>query len=212
VLAAGTAAAFGQKPNPQYYEPFTPLTKYKPPAARLKQNIPNPIPDGLTASAAGGASTKPATTAPVTTQPSATPAYFTGTPVYVTGGKAYKLSGDKKDLVDFDHESAKPYAWALAHDVRGAQQALGARGCTDCHSSNAPVFDGKVHSDTLLTGAVTTSTMNNLRREEGVAALSVFAMTYPMRPILIAIGYGCAIVLALVVVNHALRAVGVHRR
>jgi hypothetical protein len=74
------------------------------------------------------------------------------------------------------------------------------------------VFDGKVHSDTLLTGAVTTTTMNDLRREEGTAALSVFAMTYPMRPILIAIGYGCAIMLGLVVVNHALRAVGVRRR
>jgi hypothetical protein len=205
VMAAGTAAVFGQKPNPQALEPFVPLTKeqivqvlakletYKPPAARLKQGIPN------------------ATTQAATTQP-ATPPYFTGTPVYVTGGKAYKLSGDKKSLDEFVNDAAKPYAWALAHNVRGAGQALGARGCTDCHSAHAPVFDGKVHSDTLLTGAATTTTMNDLRRETGTAALSVFAWTYPMRPILVTIGYACAILLALIIMNYAVRAVGIRRR
>jgi hypothetical protein len=207
VLAAGTAQSFGQKPNPQYYEPFTPLTKdqivqvltkldtYKPPAARLKQNIP-----------------LAATTQAATAATQATPPYFTGTPVYITGGKAYKLSADKKSLADFDHDAAKPYAWPIAHDVRGAQQALGARGCTDCHAKSAPIFDGKVHADTLLTGAVTTSTMNELRNEHGAPALALFALTYPMRPILITIGYACTILLALIVLNYAMRATGLRRR
>jgi hypothetical protein len=205
VLAAGTAAAFGQKPNPQALEPFVPLTKeqivqvltkietYKPPAARLKQGIP-------------GATTQAATTQ------SSMPPYFTGTAVYVTGGKAYKLSADKKSLDEFANDAARPYAWALAHNVRGAGQALGATGCTDCHSASAPVFDGKVRSETLLTGADATTTMNDLRHESGTAALSAFAWTYPMRPVLVTICYACAILLALIVINYAVRATGVRRR
>jgi hypothetical protein len=210
VLAANTAADFGKKPNPQYFEPFEPLTKdqigqvlakldaYKPPAARLKQNIPN------------APATQPTTAA---TQP-AMPAYFTGTPVYVTGGKAYKLTADKKSLDTFDHPAAAPYAWAIGHNVRGAQQSLGATGCTDCHSTTAPIFDGKVHSDALLAGASSTLTMKNLRNEAGFAdaALGAFALTYPMRPILITIGYTCAIILLLIVLNHTMRAAGIVRR
>ncbi len=38
----------------------------------------------------------------------------------------------------------KPYTWALAHDVRPAAQALGVRGCTDCHAADAAFFFGQV--------------------------------------------------------------------
>jgi hypothetical protein len=37
---------------------------------------------------------------------------------------------------------AKPYLWALAHDVRPATQALGVHGCTDCHAGDAPIDAG----------------------------------------------------------------------
>ena len=41
-------------------------------------------------------------------------------------------------------EAAAPYTWPMAHDVRPARQALGAKGCTDCHSPDSAVQYGKV--------------------------------------------------------------------
>ncbi len=37
-----------------------------------------------------------------------------------------------------------PRVWPIAHDVRPAAQALGARGCTDCHAFDSPVFAGSI--------------------------------------------------------------------
>ncbi len=62
------------------------------------------------------------------------------TPVYVASGKVYRLAADGKSVEEFDHPAAEPYAWPLAHDVRPAAQALGAGGCTDCHSDSSPLF------------------------------------------------------------------------
>ncbi len=68
--------------------------------------------------------------------------YPDATPVYVAGEKVYAL-GDA-GLRTFEHPAARPYAWPIAHEVRPARQALGARGCTDCHSQNAPFSSAKV--------------------------------------------------------------------
>jgi nitrate/TMAO reductase-like tetraheme cytochrome c subunit len=38
-------------------------------------------------------------------------------------------------VVRQQHPAAEPYTWALAHDVRPAQQSLGAASCKDCHST-----------------------------------------------------------------------------
>jgi len=65
-----------------------------------------------------------------------------GEPVYVAGGKLYRVSGGQ--LAASDHESAKPYAWPFAHDVRSARQSLGAGGCTDCHSEKSGFFNARV--------------------------------------------------------------------
>ncbi|MCH9021714.1 MAG: hypothetical protein IID32_03005 [Planctomycetes bacterium] len=64
------------------------------------------------------------------------------TAVYVNGGLAHKLVDGK--ISSFEHSSAKPYTWSLAHDVRGAGQSLGIRGCTDCHADDVPFFFGQV--------------------------------------------------------------------
>ncbi|MCH9023093.1 MAG: hypothetical protein IID32_10075, partial [Planctomycetes bacterium] len=64
------------------------------------------------------------------------------TAVYVNGGSAQKLVDGK--VVSFEDSSAKPYTWPLAHDVRGAGQSLGMRGCTDCHADDTPFFFGQV--------------------------------------------------------------------
>lgn len=68
-----------------------------------------------------------------------------GEPVYVSGGKMYRLVDGK--LSASEHESAKPYAWPFAHDVRPARQALGAGGCTDCHSEDSGFFSATVTAD-----------------------------------------------------------------
>ncbi|MGE0759656.1 MAG: hypothetical protein AB7O38_21755, partial [Pirellulaceae bacterium] len=66
-----------------------------------------------------------------------------GEPVYVAGGKAFRLAWDGT-LDEFDHPGARPYAWKLAHDVRPARTALGARGCVECHAAGTPLFRGRV--------------------------------------------------------------------
>ena len=44
--------------------------------------------------------------------------------VYVTGGRAYKRKAGGNDLEAFDNDAAKPYSWALAHDVRRVDAIL----------------------------------------------------------------------------------------
>jgi hypothetical protein len=209
VLAAGTAKSLGQKPNPQDDPPMTPLKKeeiievldklaaFTPPKPKALAAKPTTKPTtGATTSAAAPAATQPAT-----------PAYYTGEPVFVTGGKAFKRKAGGTDLEEIDTPAADPYAWPLAHDVRGAQQALGARGCTDCHSSGAPIFDSTVSSAALFTGANSSTPMHEMRGEP-IGALSAFAGTYFLRSILIATGYTCATILLLVLISYGGRAVG----
>jgi hypothetical protein len=207
VLAAGTAKALGQKPNPQDDPPMTPLKKEE--IIEVLDKLAAFTPPKPKTPVAAKPTTKPATTAaaaPAATQP-ATPAWYTGEPVFVTGGKAFKRKAGGKDLEEIDTPASDPYAWPLAHDVRGAQQALGARGCTDCHSSGAPIFDSTVSSTALLASAVSTTPMHEMRGEP-MGALSAFAGTYFLRSILIATGYTCATILLLVLISYGGRAVG----
>lgn len=229
VLAAGTGSVFGTKPGPLEDPPFQTLTKEQilqvleklatakaptkvQPAAQVMGAEPpahKPAKPTATAPASVPASAPTtAATAPAATQP-AVPPQFTGEPIYITGGKAYKRGGkDNKELVAFDHDAAKPYSWAIGHNVRSAQQALGAiKGCVDCHAFGAPVFESKVESDALLASATTTAKMHQMRGE-GLGALAAFAATYPMRPILVGTGYICAVLLALLLLTYATRAIG----
>ncbi len=156
--------------------------------------------------ASNKAATKPAATGAASAP--ATPLWYTGEPIFITGGKAYKRLNGK--LVAFEEnskatEAADFYAWPLAHDVRGAQQALGARGCTDCHASGTPMFESKVSTVSLLNGASTTSTMKDLRGEP-TGALEAFALTYPMRPMLMWTGFTCAGILLIIVIYYFGRA------
>jgi len=64
-------------------------------------------------------------------------------PVYVAGGKLYQLDEKQQAVVTSKHKAAEPYAWALAHDVRPARWSLGAKGCTECHAPDAPIFYSK---------------------------------------------------------------------
>ena len=71
-----------------------------------------------------------------------------GEPVYLSGGKLFRLK--ENTLVSSEHAAARPYVWPLAHDVRPAQQSLGAAGCGDCHTTDSAFFFGKVDVDTAV--------------------------------------------------------------
>jgi len=63
--------------------------------------------------------------------------------VYVSDNRVYYSSKEFKDLPKEDFE-ATPYAsvYKFSHDVAPAKAALGAKGCTDCHSEKSNFFNG----------------------------------------------------------------------
>jgi len=65
---------------------------------------------------------------------------------YISGGRLFILDGEGA-LVPVEHPAAGPVLWPLGHQVRPAQQSLGANGCTDCHSERSPFFFGRVTAD-----------------------------------------------------------------
>jgi hypothetical protein len=78
--------------------------------------------------------------------------------VFVSGGVGYVRDGDTaikpldgKELFG----AAEPYAWPLAHNVRSAQQSLGATGCTACHSDGGAMFQASVTPVGVLPGQQT---------------------------------------------------------
>jgi hypothetical protein len=72
-----------------------------------------------------------------------------GPAVYIAGGKLHRLDAAGRVRAE-DHAQAQPYLWPLAHDVRPASQALGAKGCEECHSTDAALFFGNVAVDSPL--------------------------------------------------------------
>lgn len=67
-----------------------------------------------------------------------------GAALYIRDGRIYSLADGKLNSAPSAAHSA--YRWPLAHDVRPAAQALGARGCTDCHAGDAPIYFGSTSS------------------------------------------------------------------
>ena len=130
-----------------------------------------------------------------------------GDAVFVAAGKLYRLNGDK--LASEEHDAAKPYAWALGHDVRPAKQALGARGCADCHADKAPIYSGVV----AARGPVDPKNgvekeMWAIRGEESRSASSTFAFTFKFRPMLKILSFACAFVVLAVLVSYGVAGIG----
>lgn len=129
-----------------------------------------------------------------------------GQPIFIAAGKMYHV--EKSKLVAEENTNAAPYSWALAHDVRPARQALGAKGCADCHGLESPAFFGT----TIARGPVTLT--NGVSRQmwemrgEDKTWIQAFALGFEVRPwfkgFLIAMG---AIVLA-VLVHYSCQGVG----
>lgn len=129
-----------------------------------------------------------------------------GQAVFIAAGKLYRL--DRTTLVSEESDFAKPYAWALAHDVRPASQALGARGCSDCHSGDTPLY----FSTVVARGPVDptngiSKAMWQLRGKDNTVA-SVFAFTFKFRLLLKCIVFSCSFIVLAVLVHYGLRGVG----
>ncbi len=125
---------------------------------------------------------------------------------YIAGGKLHRLQGGT--LRAEDNAQAQPYLWPIAHDVRPATQALGAKGCQDCHSTDAAIFFGKVAVDSPLASDRTASlTMAHFEKGLDVDYQSKLAGTWKYRGWLKAIGLTAAGLLLLVLLAYVVRAV-----
>jgi hypothetical protein len=129
-----------------------------------------------------------------------------GEAVFIAAGKIYRV--EKGVLHSSEDPAAKPYAWALAHDVRPAAQALGARGCADCHASDAPMYFATV----AARGPVEAT--NGLRKEmwdmrgDDKTVASFFAFTFHFRPLLKVLVFAAALVVLAVLLLYGLRGLG----
>ena len=196
ILAADVESILGEKPDPKHFDPMAPLTEQQ--IIQILDKLAAATPPAIKPADAIGAPTTMPATAPSTTQ--ASPA---GEPVFVTGAWVYKRAAGGK-LESFWREGASPYYWPIGHDVRGAQQALGARGCVECHATPAPIFDSKVSTASLIANASVLNPMH-AARPDSIASLRLFAATYPLRWLLILIGYVSAGVVGLVLIKQVLR-------
>ena len=128
-----------------------------------------------------------------------------GDPVYICVGKLYRIDADG-DLVATEHDAARPYLWAVAHDVRPAAQSLGVRGCDDCHALNAPFFFGAVPRSPSL------SSERDLARSmiefQGLdpTCVSMFALLFRMRPGFLVVTLIASGILAAVLLVYAFKA------
>ncbi len=69
--------------------------------------------------------------------------------VYISGGYLHRIVEDSL-LQKEEHPTAAPYAWPIGHDVRPASQSLGIRSCNDCHSTDSPLYYGRINIDSPL--------------------------------------------------------------
>jgi hypothetical protein len=129
-----------------------------------------------------------------------------GPAVYIAGGQLHRLDGGR--LRAEDHAQAQPYLWPIAHDVRPATQALGAKGCQDCHSTEAAIFFGKVSVDSpLASDRKAAWTMNRFEKNLDVDYQAKLARSWRYRGLLKAIGLTAAGLLLLFLLAYLFRAV-----
>lgn len=125
---------------------------------------------------------------------------------YVANGSLYRLGNDGA-LVRGKHSAAQPTLWPLAHDVRPAQQALGATGCKECHAPGAAFFNAPVTPVGPLAAATVSQPMSVYAGLNGTYD-QMFALTFTMRPLfkafLFCVAAGLALILALVVIRTVL--------
>jgi hypothetical protein len=128
-----------------------------------------------------------------------------GEPVFIAAGKLYRV--EKGKLTAAEDPAAAPYSWALAHDVRPARQALGARGCADCHGMESPTFFGTV---TALGSVEPTNSVSHQMwdlRHEDKTWIQAFAFAFAFRPWFKVFVFCTAFVVLAVLVTFGVRGV-----
>jgi hypothetical protein len=127
-----------------------------------------------------------------------------GEPVYVSGGEV--LAAGRDGIIEREEgASAQLYAWPIAHDVRPAAQSLGARGCADCHDTDAPFHFGRVRiGSPFVARRDSTQRMTDFQ-DLNVVSTWLFSMSFLFRPGLKVLIILCFLLIALVVLGQALR-------
>lgn len=129
-----------------------------------------------------------------------------GEPVFIAAGKLYHLDNGK--LASAEDPAAAPYSWALAHDVRPAREALGAKGCADCHSSQSPIFFATVTArGPVAPSAGVAKPIWKIRGDNETWARA-FAFSFLFRTWLKCVIIACAILVALVLLRYTLLGIG----
>jgi hypothetical protein len=83
-------------------------------------------------------------------------------------------------------------AWPIAHDVRPAARSLGSGGCTDCHTSDSPVFFGQVVAESPADlGEPAVIPMYTLLGKDPTE-LKAWGMSYTFRPFFKVVGFATA--------------------
>ena len=125
---------------------------------------------------------------------------------FVANGRLYTM-GANGTLVAKKHNAAQPYSWPIAHDVRPASQALGVRGCSDCHSLNAPFQFGQVPVLSILNqNDVQHVTMSSFQNN-GILFPRLFALSFIFRPWLKLFLIICTIFIGIIILWICVRAV-----
>ncbi|OVE76769.1 hypothetical protein BVX97_00535 [bacterium E08(2017)] len=122
--------------------------------------------------------------------------------VYISRGKMFSADGD--GLKAEDHEAAAPVTWPLGHDVRPAQQSLGVKKCTDCHTADSKFFFAQI----IPQGALVTDLVEPLAMNDFMGIDKnfnrLFGLTFMVRPLFKLFLLGMIGVIALVLVLHFL--------
>ncbi len=101
--------------------------------------------------------------------------------VYISGGRMFHRAKDGT-LGAAASPAAAPVVWPLAHDVRPAQQSLGWKGCTDCHSGGSDFFFGRIKgTGPLLTKRIETRSASSFMGLGGLFQ-RVFGLSFIVRP------------------------------
>ena len=125
-------------------------------------------------------------------------------PAYVAAGMLHTLTAEGA-LQSVKDEVAAAYTWPLAHDVRPGSQALGARGCQDCHAADTGIYYSKTLAAAPMKLAGAGPMMFELRGEDP-AFLKLWESSFKMRLTLKIVGFAACGVLALLLLAHLLRA------
>jgi hypothetical protein len=131
-----------------------------------------------------------------------------GAPVYITGGEVLSLSRTGT-LVHEEASSAAPYLWPMAHDVRPKGQALGAKGCADCHATDAAFFFGSVHSASPFYASGDTVRRMTFFQDQWPVAPWILSWSFLFRPLLKGVVIFSFAVVAAVVLLYAMQGLAV---